>query len=192
MMRYLQLNYLPSLSNKLCYKYFVVSADTIRAEIQLVIQEVSNLSDVAKRTLIKVLIDCRKDSCVCACSLGGCNTIVMTLKQCFRSYEKTQLSAPFSFIIALFEFIEHLKPRSSCLFSDILRFFTFAVLNLSHTCCKGSRNRQKILYFHDKNDVRKIHDEEQEMLDKLEDLLVEFENEKRKLGTSTSEFLIGY
>jgi hypothetical protein len=65
-------------------------------------------------------------------------------------------------------------------------------LDLSHTCCRESRNKQEILYFHDKSDVQRIHDEEQEMLDKLENLLVKFENEKRELEISTSEFLIKY
>lgn len=171
---------------------FDVWVEKICAEAQFTTHIFSDLSDVAKRILTVILMDRTIDSCACACSIGGCSAIVMTLKGCFMDYaDHSQLKA-FINTIALVEFIESLEPRSSCLVSDILRLWTFNTLKLSHTCCNYGIGHGTFMKSDDEDEIQRIHDEEQVMLGNLEELLVEFENKKTELEVSTVEFLLGY
>jgi hypothetical protein len=176
--------------------FFAASAEDVCAITQRFTYETYNLSDVAKRMLTNILMDSEKDSCLCACSTGGCSTVVLTLKPHTREdiYSPGPLK-PFWYLCmttAFIEFVELLEPKFSDLSSDIVRFLTFSVLDLSHTCCRCERYYIGIIKFDDEDDIQRIHDEEKEMIEKFEGLLVEFENKKSELGISTSEFLLGY
>lgn len=158
--------------------------------------QLMSISDVAKRVLVQILTDPIRDDCSCACSTGGCQPLITVLK-IFRHdtspvgrMMKTQIS------IVLADLTESSSSSSSSPFSALVRCLTFEELELTHTCCTHFLDqilpRDDNSHSNNSNDdVHEIHDEEQHLLAQLEDLLLEFEIEKRDLGGSTAAFLQG-
>ncbi|MCJ1262511.1 hypothetical protein MMC22_002381 [Lobaria immixta] len=94
----------------------------------------------------------------------------------------------------LTKILESGNPAWRWLSSKILRFWTFERLGLTHTCC-----HRDIVGFHtilrpfgNDADISEIHEEEHEILGRLEDLLSEFEEKRLESGDSLTDFLKGY
>lgn len=98
-----------------------------------------------------------------------------------------QISAMWN-ILCLTEFIEPEHTAWDWLASEIIRFCTFWRLKLKHTCCQ-SPDKPSI---EDESEIREIQDEQQEILEKFEDLIIEFEDKRRELGGSLARFMREY
>ena len=134
-----------------------------------------------------------RDACKCACSSAGCRAINIIVKlnhstsrdleDYFRSAIRPVLTAKANNFI------------SETTFSEIIRSLTFNALGLTHTCCRKSENwieELQLVPFEDEDDISEIHDEEREDLQLLEELLIEFELERRYKPSSFHNFMAGY
>lgn len=84
---------------------------------------------------------------------------------------------------------------SETAFSEIIRILTFQALGLTHTCCRtriDSFGWLQLTPFEDDDDTSEIHDEEREDLQLLEDLLLEFEQQRQDKPSSFRKFIFGY
>lgn len=134
-----------------------------------------------------------RDACKCACSSAGCRAINITVKlnhSTFRDLEDYFRSAirPVPTAKAN-DFI------SEATFSEMIRSLTFNALGLTHTCCRKNENwteELQLIPFEDEDDISEIHDEEREDLQLLEELLLEFELERRCKPSSFHKFMAGY
>ena len=76
---------------------------------------------------------------------------------------------------------------------DVIRFLTFDTLGLTHTCCRPKyRSLNDLAPPEDEDEIQKIHNEEQKDLRLLEDLLLEFDEYRRKSNYSIREFYLTY
>lgn len=138
------------------------------------------------------------DECICACSPSGCSTISLLLRQAFQGlyYELSNSCEDPGFWLretVAFVIIWIREDRKACL--EVIRFFTFDALGLTHVCCVQrffgdskfvrleARNRQE---------VEEILDEEQLGLRDLERLVAEFNERFDELGPPIMDFLQGY
>ncbi|MCJ1408801.1 hypothetical protein MMC19_002877 [Ptychographa xylographoides] len=170
------------------------------------------LSIPPKVTLIEILNDKFRDTCLCACSPGGCRSITAILKSAIprhneyyslypepfsRSKNDRLLSAEsFKSMIEWF-FVSQLKlfeddgAPSDTLFSEYIRWKTFDKLELRHTCCRKEQYGYRVCV-PSLEEIEEIREEDRDLLEKLEELLDEFETKRQELGVSALEFLQGY
>jgi len=157
------------------------------------------------RVLIRSSIqEYRVDSCLCSCSGSGCSPVVVLLKSTQLDQWNFAPHYMFPFHERVIEWIET-GSATDCfqklpllVAADIIRFETFEMLGLSHTCCRGSQT------YHDDfdsralaprfeiSDIHEIREEEQDLLDDYErlvdDLIQAYEQHKE----SFSSFLTGF
>ena len=144
-----------------------------------------SLSRTSKKMLQRVLMDNVSDACMCACSISGCNALTMITKR-YNSYRvswERHSQGLVDFWSKVKSFCDPLK------ISELLRIMTFEGLGMTHTCC----------YFYDRSfsikneaEIDEIHDEEAEDLQKLEELLEEFEAKRNELDIPFEDFLTEY
>lgn len=144
-----------------------------------------SLSRTSKKMLQRILMDNVSDACMCACSISGCNALTMTTKRYnhYRNSREKDSQRLVDFLSNVKSFCDPLK------ISQFLRIMTFEGLGMTHTCC----------YFHgrffsikDEAEIDEIHDEEAEDLQKLEELLEEFEAKRNELDIPFEDFLTEY
>ena len=157
-------------------------------------------------TLRDLLEDLLEDQCYCPCSINGCQAFIMLLKGLHESldslFEARQARGEDLFVIStwmreccegLLEILDSEGPtsKSDLLFASLLRFLTFDELQITHTCCSIDRCTDDITG-PEPAEVLEIHDEERLLIERLEDLLVEFDLIYRELNVSKVQFLLGY
>lgn len=169
----------------------------------------SSLSETSQHVLKCLFADGTRDGCTCACSSGGCQASTMAFKGLVEHNmlsllggtdgpavdpERVSWSRLMFITNLLTKIVESGNPAWRWLSSKILRFWTFERLGLTHTCC-----HRDIVGFHtilrpfgNDTDISEIHEEEHEILGRLEDLLSEFEEKRPESGDSLTDFLKGY
>lgn len=169
----------------------------------------SSLSETSQHLLMCLFADGTRDGCTCACSSGGCQASTMAFKGLVEHNmlsllwgtdgpaadpERVSWSRLMFITDLLTKVVESGNPAWRWLSSKILRFWTFERLGLTHTCC-----HRDIVGFHtilrpfgNDADISEIHEEEHEILGRLEDLLSEFEEKRPECGDSLTDFLKGY
>ena len=170
---------------------FVAVEDSGQGTKRALQNQLNQLSKEARRLPATVLLDVSNDDCICACSSQGCLASTIMFKQ-FSGPTHRFGGTPKTIILAIEDLIGLIGPSIPCpdwLVKELIRYGTFKVLELRHTCC---------WWYHYKGDFTKlepeeqveIRDEDHEKIELLESLLQEFE-EKR--GTQdVLSFLEGY
>ena len=147
------------------------------------------------------------DGCKCACSISGCTTRTFL----FKGFNDRR-GRPYSRVaktIEIMRFYSDLKGVcNSLLAAEYLRSITFEKLELTHTCCRPHRaehstkghacvyeGKCKTISFSwpmPPSEIKEIHDEESADLQKLAELLAEFETKVVELDLSIPDFISQY
>ncbi|KAM0804469.1 hypothetical protein BDR22DRAFT_960096 [Usnea florida] len=142
-----------------------------------------NCSVSSKEMLQRILMDNDSDACLCACSVGGCTTFTVLAK----SYMGNRSKGPS--LVDLWPIVTNFCGPSKI--PEFLRIMTFEELDMTHTCCfkniRGWYWKTK-----DKAEIDEIRDEEAEDLQKLEELLEEFEAKRTELDIPFDDFITEY
>lgn len=160
------------------------------------------MSEQARRVQRRVLADAQPDCCDCACSTIGCRPYTMMAKKPilrpwdypYRSLKQVpkellRMSQAFAQLVNVDQ------PGLAWLRYEMIRFNTFERLKLQHTCCEMAaidNATEIILERYEDDEIHAIQEEQAEQLEKLETLLVEFEEKYEESGSTLSEFLEGY
>ena len=139
-----------------------------------------SFSEPSKETLQRILMDMDSDSCTCACSISGCSPLTVFNKNYITLY-------PAVYILDLWPILENFCDPSKI--SEFLRIMTFKELDITHTCCQKDFHGWETK---DKAEIDEIHDEEAENLQKLEELLEEFEAKRKELDIPFGDFITKY
>jgi hypothetical protein len=130
-----------------------------------------------------------RDSCFCACFVGGClpSTIFMTQATSGLDWRSGGALANF------FKFLDSVasddvKKMHDILAPVVLRLCTFELLELTHTCHYNTLRIEEV----EKCDVAEIQSEQCHLIDRLDELVTEFEDKYRELSVTLPEFLSGY
>ena len=133
------------------------------------------------------------DCCDCACSDGGCAAYTSWMKET-RSrhslYPKDKVIRRRLRYLA--QSINLDTPSLVWLRRGIVRVSTFVRLELNHTCCKWHEPEEVIYKPYEEEDIVEIKEEQSEGLEKLEALLIEFEDKYNESTWLFSEFIEGY
>lgn len=140
-----------------------------------------------------------QDACTCACSSKGCQPLHMILKsKRLYDWQYSFVSKIFKSWRSLISFDYPDDMISNEQIAELVRFWTFQALGLTHTCCRQrwldlENGRKKFLLVSlEKEEICEIHEEEREDIQLLEDLLVEFGQRREQLGYPLiKEFLNG-
>ena len=159
--------------------------------------------------LCDILGDTTRDSCRCTCSSGGCLAFTMIIKylfRCLRNYctSRNFLSRKRKTWLDCLQYLAVIRdieePQMLWLRSEIFRIITFGRLRLKHTCCTlgGFDDHDPgtptcvIVELGDEEDREEIRQEQEERVEKLEALIVEFEDKYQELGIPLGDFIDGY
>lgn len=156
---------------------------------RLLENQLNQLSKGARLLPETILLDVSHDDCICACSSRGCLVSTMMLKSTrdpFSGYhEPRMLPLATEYLIIL---IGPSNPCPDWLVKEIIRYRTFKQLGLRHTCCHCDEFARMTKL--DPEERAEIRDEDQEKIELLESLLLEFEEHR---GTQdVLSFLEGY
>ena len=152
--------------------------------------------DKPSRTLEELLVENNScDDCHCACSSSGCTPFTVLLKAINQEITKERSSR---YLVRHLESPGH--PASSAamrskIAEKVIRFETFEALQLSHTCCHFEEYRPWVYVTRRRytpEEVQDIHEELEELLSKLEDLVSEFCHKFQALRGTLTSFLEGY
>jgi hypothetical protein len=165
----------------------------------------SNSVDELSLTLVAETIrNGSRDSCHCSCSKGGCSPIIAMLKPRTErlpwGYKRDVHLIPFIRGTWLqwvgCDLVHGEFDMPSAATTDIIRFETFEILGLTHTCCNvGSWRDEDIKAFTQRcepAEVAEIHEEEQELIKEHEVLVSFFIQAYEERGESLHSFLTGY
>ncbi len=161
-----------------------------------------------KYTLQNVLRDPLPDGCNCACSVKGCRAFTMMVKPADEYRQRPSFRVRRA-VRRITQSTVHLLDADhsdlAWLRHEVLRFNTFERLRLRHTCCMlyhgwcWGREEQIHRPFGDyiiaefEDDERcEVMEEQAEQVERLEVLLIEFENKFEELGVPFMEFFDGY
>ncbi|KAF7128522.1 hypothetical protein CNMCM5793_003310 [Aspergillus hiratsukae] len=130
--------------------------------------------------LRNAILENKPDACKCNCSRNGCTPLSISLKNLIRSgWQK--YSNP---IVLTTSELLHLLPPSSTIMETVIRLMVFEDLDLTHTCCDWN-----YLQPFDENEERAIHEEEEQCLSELEQLVDEFMGLYNRLNLPLLQFL---
>ena len=147
------------------------------------LKNLDQLSEDARLLPTILFSDVSCDDCVCACSSQGCLAYIMMLKG-FESTHTKDYTLRNIFLHPLEALLHLLGPQGSCwewLVMGIIRFRTFEVLKLRHTCCQWSpwgQDCDDSITKLDSEEIVEIRDEDHEKIKLLESLLQEFEENR--------------
>lgn len=137
-----------------------------------------------------------QDACICACSYAGCQALHMIFKRHFRRWGQNVKQSIPRHLNNILSPVKLDGMISNEVFSEILRFWTFTALSLTHTCCRSNwycSDNPPCLMSLETDEINEIHEEEQEDLQLLERLLVEFDHRREQFGHPLlREFINGY
>ena len=151
--------------------------------------QLGQLSTDARLLLATIFSDASHDGCVCACSSQGCLASTMMLKV-FQEIGSDEDPRKWSTLATkyLTRFVRSPIYNYDWLVKEIIRFRTFRELELRHTCCRRDRVRGIVKL--DPEEWAEIREEDQEKIERLESLLLEFEDHMG--GEDLMSFLEGY
>lgn len=140
-----------------------------------------------------------QDACKCACSFSGCRAVFIFIKNLTQIHWGNEIPAakmlehrvwPSAFWLGWM--INNMTSKDMIV--DLIRFLTFDALDLTHTCCRSRKTwfSANLVPFENDNEIEEIHDEEHEDLQLLENLLLEFDQFRRKSNCSIQEFFFTY
>ena len=152
----------------------------------------SRLSENSRQYLRVLFSDQSRDSCLCACSAGGCLASTMLQKVWedghiseFMLLWQPKKAEILGKIVQRAKYIKIVfKSYDSCeswLANEIIRFSTFQMLELRHTCCWYDPYRFNLddcFTERDPEEIREIRDEDSEGIELLEELMIEFQNKR--------------
>ena len=152
--------------------------------------EFSCLDEDCRKLLWSIFYDDTRDSCDCACSVGGCCGLTRALDGLCPTRPWVPTESSVRRVSVTIEIIaSSLKPKLRGQFYDrlapgVLRFLTCRMLDITHTCSHGFRNI-------DPEEVDEIHDEEKYLICALEKFLDEIAAEYEESIETLPEFLTG-
>ena len=161
------------------------------------------VSEQGRRLVLHVLSEPLPDSCNCACSALGCRAYTMMAK-CLVTVLRNSLRRSIAHVQeellevsqALAQVLSIEQPSLAWLRVEMIRFNTFEMLDLRHTCCEMNTYRglrsNVICERYDDEEIHEIQEEQAEQVEKLETLLVEFENKYEESGSTFKGFMDGY
>ncbi|RLL95031.1 hypothetical protein CFD26_102744 [Aspergillus turcosus] len=129
--------------------------------------------------LRNAILENKPDACNCNCSAGGCTPLSIGLKNLRSEWYKDSRSISLTTSELL-----HLLPPSSTIMETVIRLMVFEDLDLTHTCCD-----ENYLPRFDEDERRAIHEEEEQCLSELEQLVDEFMDLYNKLNLPLLPFL---
>lgn len=145
------------------------------------IDEVAKLMKSSRdwRTFESAIKDNARDSCSCACSNEGCTPLLVALKQ-IASRRLVDF-----WVFQTRHYVLDISQRAPL---EVIRFITFEVFELTHTCC---RHRWRCLWSHPppEEEIVEIQDEERLLIFKLEAVVVQLERTYQHAELSLSDFL---
>lgn len=127
------------------------------------------------------------DSCKCACSSAGCLPLTVGLKTAAKD--------------GLPDEDWLLRAAQDDMAGELLRFLTFEALEMTHTCCIGTEKyitdcrscSQRVYILEEfKGSIEEIHEDEEELHRRLEELLSEFNSRFAEARKSLRDFVWGY
>lgn len=154
----------------------------------------SSISGTSKRQLERIVLDNVPDDCTCACSIRGCEAFTSIIKASESSCRENRVFV-FQRLASLWTWVEGICNSLKCSkCSEFLRLITFMELGLTHTCCDYVcvKGRYMFTEIGDQAEIDEIHDEEAADLQKLEELLEEFEAKRIELSLPFLGFLEEY
>lgn len=125
-----------------------------------------------------------RDDCSCLCSIGGCTPLLVALKQRWGGgWQKNEkaLRRRRNFLL------EFARRRPI----EMIRFATFEVFELTHTCCKVSLPYCLVSGAEDE-EIEEIQDEEHVLISKFEDVTADLEQSFEQSKTSVTDFIHGH
>ncbi|KAJ0423612.1 hypothetical protein BJY00DRAFT_38740 [Aspergillus carlsbadensis] len=143
--------------------------------------------------------DCR-DKCHCYCSIAGCSSLSMALRQVLSNvwYRKRtfRCQREIKFLKKITTELQGISGVSQ----EVIRLLTFTDLELTHTCCqakhwiplrpcKCSTSFGMLFQAFDKDEAIEIHDEERILLADFEDLVEQLNADYTSSSVSLWEFL---
>ncbi|PLN78681.1 hypothetical protein BDW42DRAFT_201995 [Aspergillus taichungensis] len=152
--------------------------------------KLSRLDEDCRKLLWSIFYDDTRDSCDCACSVGGCCGLTRALDELFPRRHWVSTESSVRRVSATIEFIaSSLEPKLRGQFYDqiapgVLRFLSCRMLEITHTCSHDWRNI-------DPEEVDEIHDEERYLICALENFLNEITAEYEESIETLPEFLTG-
>ena len=142
-----------------------------------------NCSEISKEMLRRILMDNDSDACKCACSISGCTTFTVFMKSYIRNRNDEE------FLVDLCPIVKNYCDPSKI--PEFIRTMTFEELDMTHTCCR-KKPFGKFWEIKDEAEIDEIRDEEAEDLQKLEELLEEFEAKRKELDVPLEKFIKEY
>ena len=171
---------------------------TALQQLQSVPQDFFGISKGHWQFIEAILIDTSSDCCNCACSTNGCRPYTMWVKH-VKMFGWDHIKPPETKLSAhtrCFPRMLHVdQPRLAWLRREMIRFNTFRELGLRHTCCKleDDWTYENLIYMpYDDEVISEIQEEQAEQLQKLEALLIEFDEKYDESTTSFIDFFDGY
>lgn len=149
--------------------------------------------------LRKIVTSTAADPCTCFCSPQGCTAVSLLARQGHDLQRKVEAF----FVVAS---LDSGSEATSRVVSGLLRLLTFEKLGMSHTCCKyvhesrSGFNRGKIVFrgqfqileLMDPEEIGEIQEEDKYLSLRLEELVLEFEEQYRTLGKPFGNFFVDY
>ncbi|TGO07536.1 hypothetical protein BTUL_0267g00040 [Botrytis tulipae] len=167
-----------------------------------------------RNVMFKVLTTSTADPCICACSKSGCTALTILLKQTTLELDEGEIVSVFTdlseegfsldstywimraSIMFLLQFIGTDNDAWKILAPEIIRFATFTILELTHTCCvyhpysEGSPPHHFTPF--NIGDHQDIQEEESSQIEELELLVQDFESKYIELAQPILKFFDGY
>ncbi|TGO34389.1 hypothetical protein BHYA_0199g00130 [Botrytis hyacinthi] len=167
-----------------------------------------------RNVMFKVLTTSKADPCICACSKSGCTALTILLKQTTLELDEEEIISVFTdlseegfsldstywimraSIMFLLQVIGTDNDAWKILAPEIIRFATFTILELTHTCCvyypysEGSPPHHFTPF--DIGDHQDIQEEESSQIEELELLVQDFESKYIELSQPILKFFDGY
>ncbi|TGO50784.1 hypothetical protein BCON_0176g00170 [Botryotinia convoluta] len=167
-----------------------------------------------RNVMFKVLTTSTADPCICACSKSGCTALTILLKQTTLELDEEEIISVFTdlseegfpldstywimraSIMFLLQFIGTDNDAWKILGPEIIRFATFTILELTHTCCvyhpysEGSPPHHFTPF--DIGDHQDIQEEESAQIEELEILVKDFDSKYIELAQPILKFFDGY
>ncbi|KAK6614760.1 hypothetical protein H4I96_01081 [Botrytis cinerea] len=167
-----------------------------------------------RNVMFKVLTTSTADPCICACSKSGCTALTILLKQTTLELDEEEIISVFTdlseegfsldstywimlaSIMFLLQFIDVDNNAWKTLAPEIIRFATFSISGLTHTCCvyhsysEGSPPHHFTPF--NIGDHQDIQEEESAQTEELELLVEDFESKYIELAQPILKFFDGY
>ncbi|KAL4936628.1 hypothetical protein BDV06DRAFT_216533 [Aspergillus oleicola] len=145
--------------------------------------ELHQLSTESKDLMRRILVDSICDDCCCPCSLNGCSGLTRLLNGLFRGRFPTRTDRYMKNLLPILEIVLKaitplLEPVSQeRLVPCVLQVIACQAVEITHTCVHKKFGDRETC----PEEIYEIHDEEKDLISKLEQLLDEFLSPEKTL-----------